>query len=587
MTIESRRTKALLLVSLVLWLGLFQRLACVQLVRWKHYESEAQRQHSAKLELKPSRGRIFDRYGRALALNRSCCSIRILPQYARDRDTLAAILAEFGLGGRSAIRHELRGHDRLFWFRRHVDYRLADSLRRTLGRRRFANCTLVDDDNMRVYPYGDACAKLVGFVGTERGLAAIESRFDSVLRGRSGWVQLQRDAVGQCLPYPSYPRKDPSAGADIRLTLDVDIQQICHQALRRAVLGTDALGGSVVVLSARTGEVLALTDYPSYDPARFPVFAESLYRCAAVCDQFEPGSSFKIVIGAAALESPRACEFTSRSYDVSTGFIELAGYRISDVHLNGILDFDGLFVKSSNPGCAMLSLDVDRELFYLTARAMGFGSAVGIDLPGEGSGAVDKPSRLTALRLANNSFGQGVTVTLLQLAAAYLCIANEGVYLRPYLVESVEAGDRTIRRCGRAEVRRAVSSSSARRLKAILSDVVLEGTGTAAAIPGVEVCGKTGTAQKVEPGGGYSKTRARMSFVGFFPTDSPAYVVALMVDEPRAERFASTVACPAFRDIGERILALERMRRGMAEAGANSQSPKCRVQGPESVAWGR
>jgi len=217
-------------------------------------------------------------------------------------------------------------------------------------------------------------------------------------------------------------------------------------------------------------------------------------------------------------------------------------------------------VKSSNPGCALLSMQLRPEKYYELARALGFGNAVGIGLPNEGSGWIDPPGRLNTLRFANVVFGQGVTVTLLQLAAAYLCVANDGVYVRPYVVESVRQSGRVVRRFVPARLRQAMKPENARRMKDILERAVAEGTGTLAQIDGVQVCGKTGTAQKVEPGGGYSKTKSRMTFVGFFPKERPEYVIAVLVDEPKTIRFAGTAACPVFKQIGENLILLDRMR---------------------------
>jgi cell division protein FtsI (penicillin-binding protein 3) len=554
------RGKVLSAAMLFGWTGLLVCLGYTQLFRWTHYEQEARRQHWTRLELLAQRGRVFDRQGRPLTLDRSCCSVRILPQYARNRDTLADILAGFNLGPRSAIARQLEMRRRLFWFARHIDYGVGDSLRRVLAGRQFSNCTLVDDDMRRVYPYGEACAGVVGFIGEDRGLAGIETEYDSILRGAPGWMLLQRDAIGRSYPYPSYPIRQPLAGADIRLTLDVDVQNICYEALRDQVGQTGALKGSAVVLDARTGAILGMADFPSYDPNSFHEFSKDRYKCTAIADQFEPGSSFKLVICAAALESPNAARLTSQTYDVSAGFIQVGKYRIHDVHNNGLLDFDGLFVKSSNPGCALLSMQVEPELYYQIARGLGFGDAVGIGLPGEGSGGIDKPNRLTTLRFANVAFGQGVTVTLLQLAAAYLCVANDGEYLRPYLIESVRQGDRVLRRSVPTVVRRVLKPATAGRMKGILERVITEGTGTLARIDGIPACGKTGTAQKTEPGGGYSRTRSRMTFVGFFPKESPEYAVAVLIDEPQTVRFAGSTSCPAFKEIGDRLVLLDRMR---------------------------
>jgi cell division protein FtsI/penicillin-binding protein 2 len=574
------RTKVLIAAAAAVWAGLLLFLGYVQLGRWKHYEREAMGQQGETLDLHAARGRVFDAAGRPLTLNRSCCSIRILPQWARNKDTLAGILAQFGLAERRAIAQELQRRNRLFWFRRDVDYAAGDSLRRVLVERQFSNCTYVDDDNVRVYPHGELCANVVGFIGDDRGRAGLEFEYDSVLRGSGGWVQLQKDAIGRAYPYPSFPTKRPDAGLDIHLTLDLDVQQICYDALRQRVKECGALRGSAVVLDAAKGSILGLADYPGYDPMRYSAFPKETYKSAALSDQFEPGSSFKLVVCAAALESPDADRLTHETFDVSSGYVEIGKYKIHDVHKNGVLDFAGLFTKSSNPGCALLSMQLRPEKYYELARALGFGNAVGVGLPNEGSGWIDPPEKLNRLRFANVAFGQGVTVTLLQLAAAYLCVANDGAYLRPYLIESVRqpenpgpalaergfgnaslgSSGRVVRSFSPSRLRQAIRPENARRIKDILERVVVEGTGVEAQIDGVSVCGKTGTAQKVEPGGIYSNTKSRMTFIGFFPKEQPKYVIAVLIDEPKTERFAGAAACPVFKQIGENLILLDRMR---------------------------
>lgn len=559
------RTKVLVAAAAAVWTVLLLFLGYVQLGRWKHYERQAMGQQGEVLDLHAARGRVFEARGRPLTLNRSRCSIRILPQWARDKDTLAAILSEFDLAERKTVARELRRRSRLFWFRRDVDYAVGDSLRRVLVERQFSNCTYVDDENERVYPHGELCANIVGFTGDDHGRAGLEYECDSVLRGSGGWVQLQKDAIGRAFPYPSFPTKRPVAGLDIHLTLDLDVQQICYEALKQGVGECGAVRGSAIVLDAAKGSILGLADYPGYDPMRFAAFPKERYKSAAVSDQIEPGSSFKLVVCAAALESPDADRLTRQTFDVSSGFLEIGKYKIHDVHKNGVLDFAGLFIKSSNPGCALLSMQLNPERYYELARALGFGNAVGIGLPNEGSGRIDPPRKLNRLRFANVVFGQGVTVTLLQLAAAYLCVANDGVFLRPYLIESVRQSGRVVRRFGPSRLRQSIGPENASRMKDILERAVVEGTGELAQIDGVSVCGKTGTAQKVEPGIGYSRTKSRMTFVGFFPKERPRYVIAVLVDEPKTERFASTAACPVFKRVGESLILLERLRRRETE----------------------
>lgn len=540
------------------WLGLFGKLAEIQIVKWRYYQNEAKKLHFRRIELLGERGRIYDRKGRVLAHNRSCCSIQILPQYVRDKDTLAAILADFGLGTVRENKELLDRHRRLFWFRRFVDYDTGDSLRRVLTRRRFSNAVLVQDAYEREYPYGEVCADVVGFVGTERGLAGIEWEYDSILRGSPGWIMLQKDALGWSYPYPTLPVKPSVPGADIYLSLDVDIQEICYQALKRGVEQTGAKRGSVLVLDVHTGAILGAVDYPAYAPGRFADYPPERFKLNAVSDQFEPGSSFKMVMCAAALGDSNPERFTSRVYDVSSGYISIGSKKIKDVHPNGVISFDSIFINSSNVGCVLLSFEVNPEVYYLMARRLGFGEKIGIGFPDEGAGRLDKPDKLrNRLRFATVSFGQGVMVTLLQMAAAYLCIANDGVYVKPYLLESVRC-DRTVlwEFRHKSAVRQVLDKASAQRLKDILERVVLNGTGKLAKSGRVSVCGKTGTAQKVNPGGGYSNTQSLMSFIGFFPKVESKYVIAVILDEPTRFRFAGSATCPIFREITERLLNL-------------------------------
>lgn len=566
---------------------LLTRYIYIQVFRGPDLARTARNQHRATVELAADRGQILDSRGRLLTLNSSACSVLVWPADLRRLDSIdrergirrrprparaASVLARFGLGDSGRIRHELEQRDGFYCFRSGLDYEIGQQLDRELIREGLNDYVVIVEQHDRLYPYKEACARVLGYVNRDEngrmGQAGLELYYDSVLTGRPGRAQFPKDRVGFQLLDPGCPRFPPIHGANLHLTLDIEAQLACYRALEQAVGKSGARSGSAVVIDARTGAILALADYPSYDPVRYAQHLDR-HRCAAVADLVEPGSSFKIVVCAAALESQRGLELAARQYDVSQGFIEIKGRTIKDVHRHGVLSFDSLLILSSNPGVALLSQELTPEQFYLTARALGFGEPVGIGLPGEAKGMLDRPGRLDPLRRANIAFGQGVAVSLLQLAAAYLCVANDGRYLQPYLVRAVEAeGDTIFRR--EPSARSALRSSTALRLKRMLRRVVSEGTGPLAAIPGTEVCGKTGTAQKLErdPVSGrmvYSQTKSLMSFAGFFPGDDPQYVVAVMVDEPAVGRFASTVACPAFREIGRDLLGLDQLRAGQEQ----------------------
>lgn len=555
-----RRAKLVLVVLTFCWAVVAARLGYLQIFRHGYYEMEARRRHWERVELPAQRGRVLDRHGVPLALNRSCYSIRILPQYARDKDTLAEILAAFGLEEKENIRSLLDRYNHPFWYRRRIDLSQADSLRQVLIQRRLRNCTLVDDDTRRVYPFGALCATLIGCVGLEHGLAGIEAEYDSILGGRPGWMLLQRDACGYSYPDPSYPVEPAVAGADISLTIDLDIQAIVYEELRRAVERSAANRGSVLVLDASSAEVLALVDYPGFEPEQFRAWPESLWRSSAVGDQFEPGSSFKLVTLLAALLADSAGTIASRMYDVSSGEIQVGECVIHDIHPNGVLSFDSIFIQSSNVGCARLSQLVDSAVFHRTALELGFGSPVCMGLPYEGTGRLPRPAALKGIDYATATYGQGgVMVTLMQLAAAYLCVANDGQYRKPFIIKSVRHNGRTLVEYRPVALRQAVPERVCRRAKDILRRAVANGTGRLADIPGHNVCGKTGTAQKVVAGR-HSPTKSRMTFIGFFPQEQPRYLIAVLVDEPKTVRFAGSVACPLFRDIALKLIELERVR---------------------------
>ena len=575
---------------------LLVRYVQIQLFQGRSCARKAKKQHQAVKTLHAERGTMFDRQGRALTKNCSACSIlfwpaemRKLDQEERDRgirrdrsraERVASLVGRFGLGDSDAVRRQLETRDGFYCFASGVDYTKGESLHIALVGQGLNDWAVVTEQHDRAYPYGETVARLVGHVqrgeDAGEGRAGLELFYDSLLTGSPGWVRMHKDRVGFHLVDPAFPRKEPVHGADINLTIDLDVQEGCYRALAQVVDETRAISGSAVVLDARTGAVLAMCDYPSYVPEEYGRHPDR-HRCAAVADLIEPGSSFKVVIAAAALEDENPGAYTRRLYDVSDGAITIQGKRIGDVHKHGVLSFDSLLILSSNPGVAMLAQEVAPERFYRTARELGFGEPVGIGLPGEAKGMLDRPGRMTPLRRANMAFGQGVAVSLLQMAGAYLCIANEGKYLRPYLVESMTRGTDTLYRFGRAELRQALKPVTARRLKRILGRVVTEGTGPQAAIRDVAVCGKTGTAQKLEWNAAhtrkvYSDTKSLMSFCGFLPREDPRYVIAVMVDEPKTMRFASSVACPAFRDIGLDVLALERLRKGQAVAAIDIET---------------
>jgi len=445
----------------------------------------------------------------------------------------------------------------LFWFKKFIDYQTANQLKKDLHQKRFDNSIIVADDLKRIYPFGTSIASVTGFVGDEAGLSGIEFTFDSVLRGKPGWIVLQKDASGNNYFWPSYPQVAPQNGSDIELTIDLDIQEIAYKNLIKCVDTFQAIRGSVLVLDATNGAVLAMCDYPDFDPQNFRDYPSNLWTSFALSDEFEPGSVYKLFICATALSSSNRDSLRERKYDVSK-HIFISGKKIKDVHNNGVLSFDDIFIKSSNIGVSLLSQFLSPTDYYVMERKFGLSFTTGIELPGEANGFVDGPKKLTQLRFANNAFGQGVRATLLQLSVAYLAIARNGQLLKPYIIKEIRNNDKVVYRGEKKVVRQVLPESTALMIKDILARVVTEGTGQAAKLDNYQVCGKTGTGQKLEPDGKYSDKKSLMTFIGFFPKDDPKYLIAAFVDEPKFTRFAGEVTCPLFKKIAEEILKAEK-----------------------------
>lgn len=553
-----------MIAGVLIWAGLLGWMFVLQVVRGHEYAARARSQHEAEVELPPPRGRIFDRERRPIAMNESSWSIYILPQYliSGEREEAARILSSFRLGSRREILDRLNREEGFFWFRRRIDYEKGERLRSALRKARLSHGVAGVEDARRVYPWGEVAASLLGFVGEDgRGLAGIEYQFDNQLKGEPGRAVFQKDPTGSLHPYPAYPYTRPRPGQDLELTIDIDLQELSYLKLKRAVDSARARQGMALVISVSDGAVLAAAEYPDFDPERYTRYPEERYKISSISEEFEPGSSFKHLIAACCLD--HSLLHPGEEIDTRGGYTVVSGHRIRDVHDYGELSFPEVFIHSSNVGVVKLSQRVKPQMFYETARRFGFGTPTGIELPGEARGYLDPPHRITRLRLANMAFGQGLRVTGLQLAASYLIIANKGVYLKPYIIQRIIDDGRVVYEARPRPVRQAISSSAAEELRSILAQAVAQGTGKAAQIPGLRVCGKTGTAQKPGDRGGYSSERVMNSFVGFFPASEPKYLICVVLDEPNPPRYAAELACPLFREIAEGILGIDKYAEGL------------------------
>jgi cell division protein FtsI (penicillin-binding protein 3) len=541
----------LIALSACLWvLVIMVRLVQLQVMGRAFFERQASRQSERTINLDPRRGAIVDRSGHPLAVSVDAESIYAVPQDIEDAAGTAAALGR-ALSLDAAARKELQAtleKTRAFvWVRRKVDPTVARAVR-ALQLDGVGFLT----ENRRYYPQRELAAHVIGYVGLDNtGMSGIEYAFENAIRGHAATVLIRTDARRRALDHTEKPSTE---GHTVVLTIDEPIQHVVERELERSVQETGSIAGVAVVMDPRTGEILALANRPTFNPNKFGAYPSSRWRNRAVADAYEPGSMFKIITAAAGLEEKVVDP--DEMIDCGHGFLEVAGIRINDHKVFDQLSFRDVMAKSSDVGVARVAQRLGRDNFNRYLRHFGFGAATGVELPGESGGLLRPLNRWSALSLPTLSFGQEIGVTALQMTAAVAAVANGGYLMKPTIIRQIEDREgRVVREARATAVRRVLDPATTDRLTDILRGVVLKGTGHRAAIPGYAVAGKTGTAQKVEPGGKYSMVDHVASFVGFVPASRPALVVLVSLDTPKGPaNEGGDVAAPLFARIAEPAL---------------------------------
>src|SRR5581483_2903403 len=538
------RSRALVLTGvLVLLLGaIVARLGYLQIVRHDELARLAERQYSKTIPLRPERGAIFDRNGYALAVSAPVESVYALPGRIGDRAAVAAALAPH-LGERPAEIEQRLSSDRPFvWVKPKVPPAVGAAIRAL----RLPGIGTVPE-SLRFYPNRELAAHVLGFVGRDdRGLEGIELAQDKTLAGETGLALVERDALGREVTAQPTILKPPTPGTGLVLTLDATIQYLAERELDAAWRSTAARAGMVLVMDPRTGEILAMALRPTFNPNAYQGATAEQWRNRAVTDPFEPGSTFKAILAAAALEEG-VVRPEDRFYG-EQGVITIANRSIHDWKKYGWLTFREILKFSSNVGAIKVGLQLGRDRYHRHITEFGFGGLTGIGLPGESRGQLRNPTRWSGLSLAAISIGQEVSVTGVQLLAAFGAIANGGRLMHPHVLRAfLDAGGQPARRIEPEPVRQVISPQTAATLTDILTGVVAEGTGHKAALPGYRVAGKTGTAQKPDPVTHvYSRRPGVLSFIGFVPADAPRLVILALLDEPKTVVWGSEAAAPIF-----------------------------------------
>ena len=525
------------------------RLVDLMVINHKRLSERAQQQHVKVENIQVRRGTIVDRCGRELALNLDLESVYCDPKYLRHNDKDIKRLASAIDEAPKAVLAKIPDEGRFAWIERKLEPDTAEKLKAL----NIEGVGLMTEAK-RFYPKAELASHILGFVGVDnQALEGIELKYDKYLKTGGGKVVVGRDARGRTL---SSGVDTEATGNNIVLTIDEVLQRIVEREIDKGMLQWKAAAASVIMMDPFTGEILALANRPAYDLNKGGSAGGSVKRNRSITDCYEPGSTFKIVIGVAALEEKI---FRPNSlFDVSRGGIEVGGKTIRDVHKYGVLTFKEVIQKSSNVGSIMVGLKLGRERIYKYAKLLGIGEKTGIDLPGEVSGWLHPPERWSGTSLGAIPIGQEVAVTPLQVLRAYAAVANGGFLVKPHVVSEIVSPDGLVLASFKnGEKTRILSEKTAAKFTEILKSVTEEGgTGKSASVDGNEVAGKTGTAQMINPvTKRYSKEKYVSSFVGFVPADNPRIAMIVVFYEPRGQIYGGVVAAPVFRDIASQALS--------------------------------
>ncbi|MFC4076537.1 stage V sporulation protein D [Salinithrix halophila] len=539
-----------LLVGLLLFGGLLVRLGYVQLVRGQWLNDKAQKLWTRDIPFEGKRGRILDRNGKTLAYNISAPSVLAIPAQIKDPAETARQLARVLMAPEEKIYRLIT--------KKQLIVRISPYGRKISEERAWAIHSLqlpgiaIAEDNKRHYPTGSLAAHVLGFAGIDnQGLAGLELVYDKQLQGTKGYVSFGANAKGERLPGGEDKYTPPEDGMDLELTLDKAIQTYIEREMDQAMAQYQPENILAIAMNPKTGEILGMGSRPTFKPDEYRHVDPQIYnRNLPIWRTYEPGSTFKIITLAAALEENKV---NLKEFFHDPGFIKVAGARLRCWKHGGHGSQSYLEVveNSCNPGFVNLGQRLGEETLFSYIRKFGFGKKTGIDLNGEAKGILFSPERAGPVELATTAFGQGVSVTPLQQVAAVAAAVNGGKLMQPHLEKAWIDPDtgQKVEEFKPKVKSRVISEATSKQVREALESVVARGTGRKAFIDGYRVGGKTGTAQKVGPDGRYLKNNHIVSFIGFAPADDPELVVYLAVDNPKGIQFGGVVAAPIVKNI--------------------------------------
>src|ERR1700694_507205 len=534
---------------LCLWLlTICLRLVYLQIFCYGDFERRAQHQQQRSFDLSAKRGVIYDRAGRELAMSIQVDSAFVVPSEAPDLPNTISLITRITKDDPRVVLADCRAHKTFCWVARKADAEVIERIRAL-------NLQGIhyQKEAKRFYPKRELAAQILGYVGTDdQGLSGLERQFNQQLQGKPGKLMISVDARKRWF---ASVEKEPESGNSVVLTVDQNIQYIAERELERGMEETHAIAGTAIVENPHTGEILALTNWPTFNPNIRKEIRNHALTERAVSDVYEPGSTFKMVTISAGLEEK--ITRPDEMFDCQMGSIVINGMRIRDSKPHGVLSVADILAESSDVGAIKVALRLGDERFYKYIRAFGFGQQTGIELPGETRGLTKPVERWSKVSIGAISMGQEIGISPLQLALLISTIANDGVHVPPRIVAGTITPQNTPQTIAfqPADGTRVISSLTGAEMRQMLQGVVLHGTGRKAILEGYSSAGKTGTAQKVDPATGlYSKTKYVASFAGFAPINDPQIAVVVILDSAVGLHQGGQVSAPVFQRIMQQVL---------------------------------
>jgi cell division protein FtsI/penicillin-binding protein 2 len=545
-----RKLEAVFLVFFIFLLLCIIRLMYLQFFRASFLANIGRKQHSLYVELEARRGTIYDSNQKPEAVNIATDSVYAAPNEMKDKDKEAAIrqLSPILNISESNLQNKIYRKKSFVWIQRKISAQQAQQIRQL----KIKGIDFIKESK-RCYPNAYLASQVIGFAGLDnQGLEGLELYYDKYLKGKNGFALFLRDARQKKLDLKDKTLA-PRDGYDLELTIDEVIQYIAERELDNSFRVNKAKGASIIVMEPHTGEILAMASRPTYDLNEYSKVDKEQVRNRAICDMFEPGSVFKVVAASAALEEKMASE--QDKFFCENGAYRVGNHILHDHTPHGWLTFTEVVEQSSNIGTTKIAQLIGPDMLYKYVRKFGFGTKTGIDMRGEINGSIKEPRFWSKTSIGAIPIGHEVGVTALQLACAYSVIANGGKLMKPYIVKSIkDKFGQVIKSFSPVVTAQVISADTSARMRKILTGVIEEGTGKMAKMEGFSAAGKTGTAQKIEPGGKYSHNKFIGSFIGFAPAEEPLITIVVTIDEPRPYYYGGVVAAPVFQKVAADVL---------------------------------